>query len=58
MDKGVVCVFFWQVNQVINLESKRNITMDRMTLYCVPVPGETEWVKKISFYIRQDKQII
>jgi len=31
------------------MDSANNVTMDRMTLYCVPVPGETEWVKTISF---------
>ncbi|KAL4232388.1 hypothetical protein ACF0H5_009956 [Mactra antiquata] len=38
-------------NQSIDVESKNNVTMDRMTLYCVPVPGESEWVKKISFML-------
>lgn len=35
------------VNQSINVEARDNITMDRMTLYCVPVPGESEWVKMV-----------
>ena len=39
----------FQVNQVIDVDSDKNINMDRMTLYCIPVPGETNWVKKISF---------
>ncbi|WAR21645.1 MCMBP-like protein [Mya arenaria] len=30
-------------NQTINVDSENNVTMDRMTLYCVPVPGEVEW---------------
>ncbi|XP_060597053.1 mini-chromosome maintenance complex-binding protein-like [Ruditapes philippinarum] len=33
-------------NQTIDVDSRNNVTMDRMTLYCVPVPGESEWVKK------------
>lgn len=24
----------------------KNVTMDRQTLYCIPVPGETTWVKE------------
>ncbi|XP_071502081.1 mini-chromosome maintenance complex-binding protein-like [Diadema antillarum] len=32
--------------QEINLESLRNITWDRQTLYCVPVPAENDWVKQ------------
>ncbi|KAK3598677.1 hypothetical protein CHS0354_006350 [Potamilus streckersoni] len=32
-------------HQRINLESTRNVTLDRQTLYCIPIPGETEWVK-------------
>ncbi|XP_052773975.1 mini-chromosome maintenance complex-binding protein-like [Mya arenaria] len=35
-------------NQTINVDSENNVTMDRMTLYCVPVPGEVEWVKKVN----------
>ncbi|XP_070539996.1 mini-chromosome maintenance complex-binding protein-like [Ptychodera flava] len=33
-------------HQQINIESSRNVTLDRQTLYCVPVPGETQWVKQ------------
>ncbi|XP_045190600.2 mini-chromosome maintenance complex-binding protein-like isoform X2 [Mercenaria mercenaria] len=33
-------------NQTIDMDSRNNVTMDRMTLYCVPVPGEAEWVKQ------------
>ncbi|XP_022288732.2 mini-chromosome maintenance complex-binding protein-like [Crassostrea virginica] len=32
-------------HQEINADSDNNITMERQTLYCVPIPGETEWVK-------------
>lgn len=28
------------------LESSRNVTKERQTFYCVPIPGETEWAKK------------
>uniref|UniRef100_S4RXM7 Mini-chromosome maintenance complex-binding protein n=1 Tax=Petromyzon marinus TaxID=7757 RepID=S4RXM7_PETMA len=31
--------------QQVNLESPRNVTADRQTFYCVPVPGEAAWVK-------------
>ncbi|XP_077992480.1 mini-chromosome maintenance complex-binding protein-like [Glandiceps talaboti] len=33
-------------HQRINVESARNQTLDRQTLYCVPVPAETQWVKE------------
>ena len=38
-------------NQKLNLESPKNITLDRQTFYCVPVPAETAWVKQISFFL-------
>lgn len=28
------------------MESERNVTLDRQTLYCVPIPGESSWVKE------------
>lgn len=31
--------------QQINMDSTNNKTMDRQTLYGVPIPGESEWVK-------------
>ncbi|PIK49482.1 putative mini-chromosome maintenance complex-binding protein [Apostichopus japonicus] len=34
--------------QKINLESRNNVTMNRQTYYCVPVPAENQWVKEIS----------
>ncbi|XP_071793559.1 mini-chromosome maintenance complex-binding protein-like [Asterias amurensis] len=33
-------------NQKLNLQSPKNITLDRQTFYCVPVPAETDWVKQ------------
>uniref|UniRef100_K1QBJ4 Mini-chromosome maintenance complex-binding protein n=1 Tax=Magallana gigas TaxID=29159 RepID=K1QBJ4_MAGGI len=36
-------------HQEINTDSENNVTMERQTLYCVPIPGETDWVKTISF---------
>ncbi|KAJ8025707.1 Mini-chromosome maintenance complex-binding protein [Holothuria leucospilota] len=33
-------------NQKINIESRNNVTMDRQTYYCIPVPGENVWVKE------------
>ncbi|VDI24383.1 Hypothetical predicted protein, partial [Mytilus galloprovincialis] len=35
-----------QKSQQIDLESRDNVTMDRQTIYCVPIPGETTWVKE------------
>ena len=31
----------------LRLESSRNVTKERQTFYCVPIPGETEWAKKM-----------
>ncbi|KAL5016603.1 hypothetical protein ScPMuIL_006192 [Solemya velum] len=42
-------------NQEINLESPRNVTMDRQTLYCIPVPGETQWVKETYSSLHKTK---
>ena len=33
-------------NFELRLESPRNVTKERQTFYCVPIPGETEWAKK------------
>ena len=33
-------------NLELRLESPRNVTKERQTFYCVPLPGETEWAKK------------
>uniref|UniRef100_A0A8C4SZA4 Mini-chromosome maintenance complex-binding protein n=1 Tax=Erpetoichthys calabaricus TaxID=27687 RepID=A0A8C4SZA4_ERPCA len=30
----------------VDLQSQNNITMERQTFYCVPVPGEAQWVKE------------
>lgn len=38
-----------QKSQQIDLESRDNVTMDRQTIYCVPIPGETTWVKEVGF---------
>ncbi|NWW73569.1 MCMBP protein, partial [Climacteris rufus] len=35
--------------QEIDLNSSQTVTLERQTLYCVPVPGESAWVKEISF---------
>lgn len=43
------------VNETINPDSKSNVTMDRMTLYCVPVPGEAVWVKEAFAEISSSK---
>jgi len=31
----------------INFEGKENITLDRQTFYCVPIPGENQWLKDL-----------
>lgn len=33
-------------NFELRLESPRNVTKERQTFYCVPIPGETEWAKR------------
>lgn len=33
-------------NFEVMLESARNVTKERQTFYCVPIPGETDWAKK------------
>lgn len=33
-------------NEIIKMDSSRNVMLDRQTLYCIPIPGETDWVKQ------------
>ncbi|NWW85465.1 MCMBP protein, partial [Rhynochetos jubatus] len=35
--------------QEIDFNSAQTVTSERQTFYCVPVPGESAWVKEISF---------
>ncbi|EDV20813.1 uncharacterized protein TRIADDRAFT_31319 [Trichoplax adhaerens] len=37
-------------NSSINLQSDRSVTLDRQVLYCVPIPGENQWAKDISYF--------
>uniref|UniRef100_A0A8D0L2R4 Mini-chromosome maintenance complex-binding protein n=1 Tax=Sphenodon punctatus TaxID=8508 RepID=A0A8D0L2R4_SPHPU len=37
-------------HQEIDLNSSQMVTSERQTFYCVPVPGESAWVKEISFF--------
>ncbi|NXG13644.1 MCMBP protein, partial [Grallaria varia] len=39
--------------QEIDLNSSQTVTLERQTFYCVPVPGESAWVKEISFFASQ-----
>ncbi|KAF6725600.1 Mini-chromosome maintenance complex-binding protein [Oryzias melastigma] len=32
----------------VDFNSKNNVTAERQTFYCVPIPGENSWVKDIS----------
>lgn len=32
----------------MDLDSSKNVTTERQTFYCIPVPGESSWVKSIS----------
>ena len=34
-------------NFELRLESPQNVTKERQVFYCVPIPGETEWAKKM-----------
>ena len=38
-----------QVDCEIDVDHPENVTADRQTLYCVPIPGETPWVKAVSY---------
>ncbi|RDD37980.1 Mini-chromosome maintenance complex-binding protein [Trichoplax sp. H2] len=40
-------------NSSINLQSDRSVTLDRQVLYCVPIPGENQWAKDISYFVYQ-----
>uniref|UniRef100_A0A8C9T3N9 Mini-chromosome maintenance complex-binding protein n=1 Tax=Scleropages formosus TaxID=113540 RepID=A0A8C9T3N9_SCLFO len=33
----------------VDLNTKNAVTLERQTFYCVPIPGESPWVKEISF---------
>lgn len=33
----------------MNWDHPSNVMGDRQTLYCVPIPAESQWVKDISF---------
>ncbi|XP_005093986.1 mini-chromosome maintenance complex-binding protein [Aplysia californica] len=35
-----------QPDESVDFESPENITVDRQGFYCVPIPGEAEWVKE------------
>lgn len=32
----------------VDFNSKNTVTAERQTFYCVPIPGESPWVKEIS----------
>ncbi|KAM5142375.1 mini-chromosome maintenance complex-binding protein [Mantella aurantiaca] len=34
-------------NQEVDINSSRTVTAERQTFYCVPIPGESAWVKEI-----------
>lgn len=38
--------FFFQVD----FNASGNVTMERQTFCCVPIPGENDWVKNVSFF--------
>uniref|UniRef100_A0A8C1XKS4 Mini-chromosome maintenance complex-binding protein n=1 Tax=Cyprinus carpio TaxID=7962 RepID=A0A8C1XKS4_CYPCA len=33
----------------VDFNSRNTVTSERQTFYCVPIPGESQWVKEISF---------
>lgn len=41
-----------QSYEEINYDSQRNVTYDRLSYYCISVPGESQWVKEI--YSKKD----
>ncbi|KAM4032024.1 mini-chromosome maintenance complex-binding protein isoform 2-T2 [Anomaloglossus baeobatrachus] len=34
-------------HQEVDFQSRRTVTLERQTFYCVPVPGESPWVKEM-----------
>ena len=47
-----MCCTLPQADSELLFEHHANVTGDRLTLYCVPIPGETEWAKEISYLLR------
>ncbi|GFN89276.1 mini-chromosome maintenance complex-binding protein [Plakobranchus ocellatus] len=50
----IECGSFRDVPQIgqtetVNFDSLENVTVERQGFYCVPIPGEADWVKEISF---------
>lgn len=39
---------YFKIGERIVHESVENVTLERQTLYCVPVPGENDWVSQVS----------
>ncbi|GFR78748.1 mini-chromosome maintenance complex-binding protein [Elysia marginata] len=37
------------LNETADMDSLKNVTVERQGFYCVPIPGEAGWVKEISF---------
>ena len=42
-------IFIQTPDDIVDFNSEDNITLERQTLYCIPVPGENEWLKNVSF---------
>ncbi|KAM4703692.1 mini-chromosome maintenance complex-binding protein isoform 2-T2 [Rhinophrynus dorsalis] len=42
-------------HQEVDVNSSQTVTSERQTFYCVPVPGESAWVKEISFCTSQSR---
>ncbi|BFZ02320.1 hypothetical protein BsWGS_05359 [Bradybaena similaris] len=38
-------------NESIDFDSRESVTVERQGFYCVPIPGESEWVKQISLSV-------
>ncbi|KAF3842359.1 hypothetical protein F7725_024310 [Dissostichus mawsoni] len=36
----------------VDFNSKNTVTAERQTFYCVPIPGESPWVKEISLFVQ------
>ncbi|CAH2323275.1 Hypothetical predicted protein [Pelobates cultripes] len=37
--------------QEVDVNSRKTVTSDRQTFYCIPIPGESTWAKEISFMV-------
>ena len=49
---------FHHQGHTIDFDSPKNVTEDRQTFYCIPIPGETKWVKEVSSKLNGDSECV